>query len=64
MSVSKEIDVNSLYSIVLRETENDTVQEISPKLYTSISDFVGTLKSEGYDGVEAKVKNALINMMS
>lgn len=64
MSDSKKIDANSLYSILLRETENDTVQEISPDLYTSISDFVGKLKSEGYDGVEAKVKTALVNMMS
>ena len=64
MSDSKKIDVNSLYTILLRETENDTVQEISPDLYTSISDFVGQLKSEGYDGVEAKVKTALVKMMS
>ena len=64
MSESKKIDVNLLYTILLRETENDAVQEVSSDLYTSISDFVGQLKSEGYDGVEAKVKTALVNMIS
>ena len=54
---SKKIDANSLYAILLRETENDPVQEVNPDLYTSISDIVGQLKSEGYDGVEAKVKD-------
>jgi len=64
MSEPKEIDVNSLYSILLRETENENVQEIFPELYISISEFVGKLKSEGYDGIEAKVKDALVNMIT
>lgn len=64
MSETKKIDANSLYSILLRETENDSIQEVSPEMYISISDFVGKLKSEGYDGVEAKVKDALVNMIT
>lgn len=64
MSELKEIDANSLYSILLRETENDTVQEIDSELYILISNFIGKLKSEGYDGVEAKVKDALVNIIS
>jgi DNA replication factor GINS len=64
MSELKEIDANSLYSILLRETENDSVQEINQELYILISNFVGKLKSEGYDGVEAKVKDALVNMIT
>ncbi|MGQ0376572.1 MAG: DNA replication complex subunit Gins51 [Nitrososphaerota archaeon] len=55
-----EIDVNSLYATLLRETENDTIQEVSPDLYTSISNFVSKLKSEGYDGIESKVKDTLL----
>ena len=64
MSDSKKIDANLLYTILLRETENDPVQEVNSDLYTSISDTVGQLKSEGYDGVEAKVKTALLNMIT
>lgn len=64
MSEPKEIDANSLYSILLRETENENVQEIFPELYISISEFVGKLKNEGYDGIESKVKDALVNMIT
>jgi len=64
MSESKGIDVNSLYTVLLRETENDTVQEANTDLYSSISEYLGQLKSEGYDGLEAKVKAALVNMVT
>jgi len=59
-----EIDVNSLYATLLRETENDTAQEVSPDLYISISNFVSKLKSEGYDGIESKVKDALVMIIT
>ncbi|MFQ5572989.1 MAG: hypothetical protein ACE5EJ_01930 [Nitrosopumilaceae archaeon] len=62
MSGPKEIDVNLLYGIVLRETENENIQEIDPNLYTSISDFIGKLKREEYDNIEAKIKDELVNI--
>ncbi len=64
MSEAKKIDVNSLYSVLLREVENDSVQELDPELYASISDYVGKLKSEGYDGIENKIKNKLVEMIT
>ncbi len=62
MSELKVIDINLLHSIVLRESENETIQEIDPNLYTLISNFIGKLKKEEYDNVEAKIKQALVNM--
>ena len=64
MSGSKEIDINSLYTIVLRETENETIQEIDPNLYTLISNFIGKLKREEYDNIEAKIKENLVNIIT
>jgi DNA replication factor GINS len=61
---SQKIDTNSLYSILLRETESDTVQEIPTDLYLNISNHVGDLKSEGYDNIEAKIKDELISIIS
>ena len=46
MSESKVIDINLLHSIVLRESENETIQEIDPNLYTLISNFIGKLKKK------------------
>jgi len=57
-----EINMNSLYLIVLRETENETTQELVPNFYRSISDFLGKLKREEYDNVEKKIKETLIIM--
>jgi len=64
MSDIKEIDINSLHATVLRETENETIQEIDPDLYNSISNFIGKLKREEYDNVEAKIKDELVEIIT
>ncbi len=62
MSESNEIDINSLHAIVLRETESDSIQEISPNFYRGLSDFIGNLKKQEFDGIESKIKQSLIDM--
>jgi len=62
MSESNQIDINMLHHIVLRETENDSLLEIQPNFYTDLSNFIGNLKKQEYDGVESKIKDAMIDM--
>lgn len=64
MSEEKEIDINSLFTTVLREFENDTIQEIEPDFYRTVSKFIGNLRKQEFDGVENKIKNSLIDMSS
>src|SRR5207245_891111 len=64
MSETKKIDVNSLYALLLREVENESVQEIDPKLYGNIAQFHGNLKNQDYDGIESKVKESLVKMIT
>ncbi len=64
MSETKKIDVNSLYSILLREVENESVQELDPQFYNNIAEFLGNLKNQDYDGVESKIKESLVKMVS
>ncbi|MEM2785742.1 MAG: hypothetical protein QXW37_02520 [Candidatus Nitrosotenuis sp.] len=64
MSETKKIDLNSLYAVLVREIENDQVQEIDRAFYTSLSEYLGKLKSEGYDGIENKIKNRLIELIT
>lgn len=64
MSESEEIDLNSLHSIVLREMESDSIQELDPNFYRSLSEFMGNLKKQEFDGIENKIKQSLINMTS
>ena len=62
MPESNQIDINYLHHIVLRETENDTLLEIVPNFYRNLSDFIGNLKKQEFDGVENKIKNTMIDM--
>lgn len=62
MTGTNDIDINSLHAIVLRETENDSIQEMDPNLYRAISEFLGNLKKQEFDGVENKIKESMINI--
>ena len=62
MSESNKIDITSLHHTVLRETENDSILEIDPNYYRNLSDFIGNLKKQEFDGVESKIKDAMIEM--
>ncbi len=62
MSESNQIDIISLHHTVLRETENDSILEIDPNFYRNLSDFIGNLRKQEFDGVENKIKDTLIEM--
>ena len=62
MSESNQIDINYLHHIVLRETENDMLLELEPNFYQNLSNFIGNLRKQEYDGIESKIKNAIIDM--
>ena len=64
MSDEKKSGSILLYSILIRETENDSVQEINPELFLIISNLTGKLKSDDYDGIETKIKNKLILLIT
>ena len=64
MSETNEIDINYLHTIVLRETETDSILEVDPNFYRDLSDFIGNLKKQEYDGIESKIKQSLIDMTS
>ncbi|RTZ71053.1 MAG: hypothetical protein DSZ22_00640 [Thaumarchaeota archaeon] len=64
MSEQNKININYLHILVLQESESDTIQEIDSNLYNSVSKFIKNLKSEEYDGVEAKINQAMISMIT
>ena len=64
MSESNQIDINSLHHTVLLETENDSILEIDPNFYRNLSDFIGNLRKQEFDGVENKIKNTMIEMVT
>ena len=64
MSEPNQIDVNSLHHIVLREIEDDSLLEIEPGFYRNLSDFIGNLRKQEFDGVENKIKDTMIEMVT
>ena len=64
MSEQNKINANYLHSLILLESETDIVQEIDSNLYNSISELIKSLKSGGYDGIEAKINQAMVNMIT
>ena len=64
MSEQNKININYLHTLVLQESESDTMQEIDSNLYNSISELIKNLKSEEYDGVKAKINQTMISMIT
>jgi len=64
MSEQNKININYLQTLVLQESESDTMQEIDSNLYNSISELIKNLKSEEYDGIKAKINQAMIKMVT
>lgn len=64
MSESNQININSLHHTVLRETESDSILEINPNFYRNLADFIGNLRKQEFDGVENKIKDTMIEMVT
>ena len=64
MSSNELPDLNLLYRLTLKEIQNDDIQHLNPDFYKTLSHFLGKLKTEEYDGLEAKAKTKLVNLTS
>tara|TARA_B100000378_G_scaffold84146_1_gene66226 strand:+ start:233 stop:604 length:372 start_codon:yes stop_codon:yes gene_type:complete len=64
MSEQNKISINYIHKLVLLESETDVIQEIDTNLYNSTSELIKNLKSEEYDGVEAKINQVMVNMIT
>ena len=62
MSSLTKIDANLLYTILKNEFENNTIQKVDSNFYQKTAEFIGNLKNQEYDGIEAKIKNAMVEM--
>jgi len=64
MSQPNPINISFLHTFILRESENESIQELDPNFYESLSKYIGDLKNEEYEGVEDKIKNSLLTMVT
>ena len=64
MSSNEFPDLNLLYTLALSEVQNTEIQQLKPDFYGTLSQFLGKLKIEEYDGIEKKTKNTLVDLFS
>ena len=56
---SNDVSLGMLYEAALREARDEAVQEMDPDFYRAASEYLGRLRHERYDNVEAAVKRAV-----
>jgi DNA replication factor GINS len=61
MSSIESLDLKNLHIIVMQEFQTDEPQELSINFFRNLSNLIGKLKNEEYDGVEKKTKNQIIS---
>ena len=64
MSQQNEININYLHRLALQELENDAIQETNSDLYNSISKLLKNLKDEKNAGIEEKLNQVMIEMIT
>ena len=57
MSSLESLDLKNLHEIVLQEFQTDDPRELNTDFFRNLSNFIGKLKNEEYDGIEKKTKN-------
>jgi len=64
MSQPNPINITFLQTSILQESENEAIQKLDPNFYESLSKYIGDLKNEEREGVEDKIKNSLLSMVT
>ena len=61
MSSNESVDLKNLHITVMQEFQTDEPQELSTDFFRNLSNFIGKLKNEEYDGIAKKTKNQIIS---
>ena len=61
MSSLESLDLKNLHVIVMQEFQSEDIQELNSDFFRNLSNTIGKLKNEEYDGIEKKAKNQIIS---
>ena len=62
MSAVESLDLKNLHVIVMQEFQSEDIQELNSDFFRNLSNTIGKLKNEEYDGIEKKAKNQIISV--
>jgi DNA replication factor GINS len=60
---SGSLTLKDVYKMLEKEIETPTLQSIEPDIFQKIADVLGSLKGQAYEGVEAKVRDRMVDML-
>jgi DNA replication factor GINS len=60
---SASLTLKDVYKMLEKEIETSTLQSIEPDTFQKIAEALGSLKYQSYEGIEAKVKDRMVEML-
>ncbi len=57
------LELKELYTTLEREIESDQIQYMKSTTYRDIAKILGNLSGQGYDGIEARIKNTVTELI-
>ena len=61
---SGSLTLKDVYKMLEKEIETPTLQSLEPDTFQKIADALGSLKGQAYEGVEAKVRDKMAEMLA
>jgi DNA replication factor GINS len=60
---STSLTLKDVYKMLEKEIETSTLQSIEPDTFQKIAEALGSLKYQSYEGIEAKVRDRMVEML-
>jgi DNA replication factor GINS len=61
---SGSLTLKDVYKMLEREIETPTLQSLEPDTFQKIAEALGGLKGQAYEGIEAKVRDEMVEMLA
>lgn len=61
---SGSLTLKDVYKMLEKEIETPTLQSLEPDTFQKIAEALGSLKSQAYEGIEAKVRDKMVEMLA
>jgi DNA replication factor GINS len=62
--VSGNFALKDVYGLLRKEIESDSLQAIAPDTFQKIATALGSLKGQGYEGIEAQVRDRMVDLLA
>ncbi len=62
--VSGNFSLKDVYGLLRKEAESNALQAIEPDTFRKIAAALGSLKGQGYEGIEAQVRDRMVDLLA